>query len=228
MSDRNSYFREEMIQKKKERSRKESVDEIISQNSGIFKDSPRIELVLSARNYPYVYNELKFAHHIFDSYFKKFPEKSFLLDGSEYKLFDPEGEFNNNSFWMNISERSRYPISIIIKLDGTIYIIIKLIEKEEEEIIINIDWLQGLLTRLFEEIIEMYSNMNYSGDKMVQVRIVNFQNCKISVGYPRKLYSSKISENLVIEDLIFHRDHPSYFPNNVFNALRRLFSFIPD
>ena len=60
MSDRNSYLREEIIQKRKKISRKESVDEIISQYSGWFPDSPRIELVLSARDYPYVYNELKF------------------------------------------------------------------------------------------------------------------------------------------------------------------------
>jgi hypothetical protein len=228
MSDRNSYLKEEIIQKRKERSRKESVDEIISQYSGWFQDSPRIELVLSARDYPYVYNELKFDQRIFDTYFKKLPEISFLLDGFEDKLIDPEGEINNNSSWMNISEGSRYPISIIIKLDGTIYIVIKLNEKGEEGVIINTDWLQCLLTRLFEEIIEIYSNMNYSGDKMVQVRIVNFQNCKISVGHSKSLYSSNVSENLVVEDFVFHRDHPSHFPNNVFNRLRHLFSFTPD
>lgn len=225
MSNRNSYLREERIQKRKERSRKESVDEIISQYSGWFQDSPKIELVLSARDYPYVYNDLKFDQCIFDTHFKKLLKRSFLLDGFEYKLFDPEGEINNNTSWMNKSEGSKYPISIIIKLDGTIYIVIKLNEKGEEGVIINTDWLQCLLTRLFEEIIEIYSNMNYSGDKMVQVRIINFQNCKISIGHSRKLYSSKVSENLVVKDFVFHRDHPSHFPNNVFNELRHLFSF---
>ncbi|KKN05448.1 hypothetical protein LCGC14_1087200 [marine sediment metagenome] len=228
MSDRNSYSREEIIRKKKGRSRKESMDEIISQYSGWFQDSPRIELVLSARDYPYYYNELKFNQRIFDTYFKKLPERSFLLDGFEYKLFDPKGEINNNSSWTNLSKGSRYPISIIIKLDGTIYIVIKLNEKREEGVIINTDWLQCLLTHLFEEIIEIYSNMNYSGDKRVQVRIVNFQNCKISVGYSRKLYSSKVSENLVVKDFVFHHDHPSNFPNNIFNYLKRLFSFTSD
>ena len=150
------------------------------------------------------------------------------MDGFEYERFDPEGEINNNSSWMNISEGNRYPINIIIKLDGTIYFVIKWDEKGEESVIINTDWLQCVLTRLFEEIIEIYSNMNYSGDKMVQVRIVNFQNCKISVGHSRKLYSSKASENLVVEGFVFHRDHPSNFPNKVFNKLRLLFSFTPD
>ena len=228
MSDRNSYLREEIIRRRKERSREESVDEIISQYSGWFQDSPKIELVLSARDYPYVYNKLEFDQHTFDTNFKKFPERSFLLDGFEYKLFDPEGEINNNTSWINISEGSRYPISIVIKLDGTIYLVIKLNEKVEEGVIIKTDWLQCLLTRLFEEIIEIYSNMNYSGDKMVQVRIVNFQNCKISIGHSRKLYLSKVSENLVVRDFVFHRDHPPHFPNNVFNYLRGLFSFTTD
>jgi len=228
MSDRNSYLRERIIQESKERSRKESVNEIISQYSGWFQDSPRIELVLSARDYPYVDNDLKFDKHIFDTNFKKLPERSFLLDGFEYKLFDPEGEINNDTSWMNISEGNRYPISIIIKLDGTIYLVIKLNERGEEGVIINTDWLSCLLTRLFEEIIEIYSNINYSGDKMVQIRIVNFQNCKISIGHSRKLYSSNVSENLVVKDFVFHRDHPSHFPNNVFNELRHLFSFTPD
>lgn len=229
MSNKNNYLNEEIIRKKKKRLRKESMDEIVSQNLGWFpRNPPRIELILSVRDYPYVYQMLKFNHEIFDAYFKKLPERSFILDGIEYKLFDPEGEINNNESWMNISEKGRYPASIIIKLDGTIYTVFKLNGKGEEIVKIKADWLQSLLSQLFEVIIEIYSKMSYSGDKLYNVHIVNFLNCKILEGYPGKLYSSEVSEKY-FENLVIHNDHsPLFLSNNLFNRLRRLFSFTPD
>lgn len=229
MSNENNHLKEEIIRKKKKRLRKESMDEIVSQNLGWFQGNPpRIELILGVRDYPYEDQKLKFDHIIFDAFFKKLPERSFILDGNEYRLFDPEGEIDNNKSWMNISEKGRYPASIIIKLDGTIYVVIKLNGNGEEIVRINTDWLQSLLIQLFEMIIEIYSKMSYSGDKLYNAHIVNILNCKISEGDPSNLYSSEVSDRY-FENLVIHKDHsPHFLSNNLFNRLRRLFSFKPD